>query len=196
MLDEQWKFPTYFTITLYVREISFQRKSKPLFKPPSFKLVSPWPDRIVRRFRSYGEFIEGSIWRRFHEVCAEHVKRFQLLVLRWKSTLGSRTEREQISSKFPFARNSLLFAPFLHRPVIKRQMKKKLAHTLYSSIGHDYLTCVNAGVVRPPPPPPPFLPPSPLPPSSLRENTHVSVSWLNVCVVRRKERNKRGQSGE
>lgn len=43
-------------------------------------------------------------------------------------------------------------------------MKKKLAHTLYSSIGHDYLTCVNAGVVHPSPL---LLPPSSLPPSPL-----------------------------
>lgn len=103
---------------------------------------------------------------RFYEVSGTSTRTFQLLVLRWKSTLGGRTEREQISLNLLFC--SLLFYLSLALPLhlssslhymlslffytdrVKRTVKKRCALNRTSvNAGYDYLTCVN--VVHPAP---------------------------------------------
>lgn len=79
---------------------------------------------------------------------------------------------------------------FLHRPVIKRQMKKKLAHSPRAQATiirrASTLPCYTS--------PLPSLPPSSSPHSFLafpHENTHARQLIKRCLRVRRKERNKR-----
>lgn len=83
---------------------------------------------------------------------------------------------------FPFARNSLLFAPFF-TPTGNKKANEKETRALSTSTGHDYSTCVNAAVLHFPPPLSSSFIVSPTPSSLSPTKIHTRVNWLNVVCV-------------
>lgn len=102
------------------------------------KVYFVWAGPLIRFPFENTRIVEGFLLARRDEMrgssdtvlwtLREYANTLQLLVLRWKSTLASRTEREQISSKLPSARNSLCYSLLFYTDHIKRTVRRERTH--------------------------------------------------------------------